>query len=236
MATLSNRTPDIHAPRDRASKSNFEMYSWIFMRLSGVLLVVLILGHLFVNLMLGDGVHQIDFAFVAGKWASPVLAGLGPADAVAGATARHQRSAHDHQRLRRARRHPLLAQGAALLRVPDRRRARHLGDLHLRPVPRPQLDAVGLSSKESPHGRDTSQVRRLDRRRRRRRDAGGPGVRRRAPAPPCSPSSTRPDRTPALRRAACAQRWRTSRTTTGSGTPSTPSRAATTSSTRTRPR
>jgi succinate dehydrogenase / fumarate reductase membrane anchor subunit len=71
MATLSNRTPDIHAPRDRASKSNFEMYSWIFMRLSGSLLVVLILGHLFVNLMLGDGVQQIDFAFVAGKWASP---------------------------------------------------------------------------------------------------------------------------------------------------------------------
>jgi succinate dehydrogenase / fumarate reductase membrane anchor subunit len=71
MATQSFRPPDIHAPRDRASKSNFEMYSWIFMRLSGVLLVVLILGHLFVNLMLGDGVHQIDFAFVAGKWASP---------------------------------------------------------------------------------------------------------------------------------------------------------------------
>jgi succinate dehydrogenase / fumarate reductase membrane anchor subunit len=41
------------------------------MRLSGIVLVVLILGHLFINLMLGDGVHQIDFAFVAGKWADP---------------------------------------------------------------------------------------------------------------------------------------------------------------------
>jgi len=70
MATVG-KTPQILAPRNRASKSNFEMYSWIFMRLSGVLLVVLILGHLFVNLMLGDGVHRIDFAFVAGKWASP---------------------------------------------------------------------------------------------------------------------------------------------------------------------
>jgi succinate dehydrogenase / fumarate reductase membrane anchor subunit len=41
------------------------------MRVSGVILVVLILGHLFVNLILGEGVKGIDFAFVAGKWASP---------------------------------------------------------------------------------------------------------------------------------------------------------------------
>ena len=34
-------------------------------------LVVLIFGHLFVNLMVGEGIHGIDFAFVAGKYASP---------------------------------------------------------------------------------------------------------------------------------------------------------------------
>ena len=62
---------DIHAPRDRASKSNFELYSLGLHAASGVLLVVLVFGHLFVNLMLGEGVHRIDFAFVAGKWASP---------------------------------------------------------------------------------------------------------------------------------------------------------------------
>jgi succinate dehydrogenase / fumarate reductase membrane anchor subunit len=63
--------PVIHSPRDRASKSNFELYAWVFMRMSGILLVVLVLGHLFVNLMLGDGIERIDFAFVAGKWSSP---------------------------------------------------------------------------------------------------------------------------------------------------------------------
>ena len=47
------------------------MYAWVFMRLSGSLLVVLIIGHLFVNLMLGQGIEQVDFGFVAGKWASP---------------------------------------------------------------------------------------------------------------------------------------------------------------------
>lgn len=50
---------------------NLEKWGWVYMRASGVLLVVLIFGHLFVNLMTGDGIHQIDFAFVAGKLASP---------------------------------------------------------------------------------------------------------------------------------------------------------------------
>jgi succinate dehydrogenase / fumarate reductase, membrane anchor subunit len=52
-------------------RGNFELWSWVFMRLSGVLLLVLVFGHLFVNLMVGDGIHAIDFAFVAGKWSSP---------------------------------------------------------------------------------------------------------------------------------------------------------------------
>ncbi|WP_071044687.1 succinate dehydrogenase hydrophobic membrane anchor subunit [Microbacterium luteum] len=52
-------------------RGNLEKWGWMYMRASGVLLVVLIFGHLFVNLMTGDGIHQIDFAFVAGKLASP---------------------------------------------------------------------------------------------------------------------------------------------------------------------
>jgi len=48
------------------------MYAWLFMRVSGVLLLVLVFGHLFVNLMIGDGISALDFAFVAGKWASPL--------------------------------------------------------------------------------------------------------------------------------------------------------------------
>ncbi|TQL48699.1 succinate dehydrogenase subunit D [Homoserinimonas aerilata] len=50
---------------------NWEKWGWIYMRVSGIVLVVLIFGHLFVNLMVGTGVHAIDFAFVAGKWADP---------------------------------------------------------------------------------------------------------------------------------------------------------------------
>ena len=50
---------------------NLEKWGWVFMRASGVVLIVLIFGHLFVNLMLGEGIHALDFAFIAGKFATP---------------------------------------------------------------------------------------------------------------------------------------------------------------------
>ncbi len=64
----------IEQPRSKAAKRrgiNWEKWGWIYMRASGVVLVVLIFGHLFVNLVAGEGVKAIDFAFVAGKWADP---------------------------------------------------------------------------------------------------------------------------------------------------------------------
>ncbi|MCP3427046.1 succinate dehydrogenase hydrophobic membrane anchor subunit [Rothia sp. AR01] len=57
--------------RSGRKRNNFEMYAWLYMRVSGVILIVLIFGHLFANLMVGDGVHAIDFGFVGGKWANP---------------------------------------------------------------------------------------------------------------------------------------------------------------------
>lgn len=59
-------------PRTRRRLTPGLRWWWIFQRVSGVVLVALIFTHLFVNLVLGDGVSQIDFGFVAGKWASPV--------------------------------------------------------------------------------------------------------------------------------------------------------------------
>ncbi len=68
----------IESPRTRRKRptqsgrgTNFEMYAWIFMRLSGLLLVFLVLGHLFIMLLLDGGVQRINFGFVAGRWASP---------------------------------------------------------------------------------------------------------------------------------------------------------------------
>ncbi len=69
MTTIdAPRTP---RPSTRSRGVNWEKWGWIYMRASGVVLVVLIFGHLFVNLVAGEGVSAIDFAFVAGKWADP---------------------------------------------------------------------------------------------------------------------------------------------------------------------
>jgi succinate dehydrogenase / fumarate reductase membrane anchor subunit len=66
----------IEAPRSPARPArkrgvNWEKWGWIYMRASGVVLIVLIFGHLFVNLLVGEGVKAIDFGFVGGKWADP---------------------------------------------------------------------------------------------------------------------------------------------------------------------
>jgi succinate dehydrogenase / fumarate reductase membrane anchor subunit len=59
------------APARRQRGFNLEKWGWVFMRASGIVLVVLIFGHLFINLMVGEGIHALDFAFIAGKFATP---------------------------------------------------------------------------------------------------------------------------------------------------------------------
>ncbi|MGW3242929.1 succinate dehydrogenase hydrophobic membrane anchor subunit [Streptomyces sp. NPDC001070] len=72
-----NPAPLIEAPRartkrtPRSTRTNFELYGWLFMRLSGIVLVVLVIGHLLIQLVLDGGVTKVGFAFVAGRWASP---------------------------------------------------------------------------------------------------------------------------------------------------------------------
>ncbi|GEK22662.1 succinate dehydrogenase, hydrophobic membrane anchor protein [Cellulomonas xylanilytica] len=74
MTTIADpKAPRPPKPRPArlTTRGNTELYGWVFMRASGVVLLVLIFGHLFVNLVAGEGVTAIDFGFVAGKWASP---------------------------------------------------------------------------------------------------------------------------------------------------------------------
>ncbi|MEY4434707.1 MAG: hypothetical protein RIR16_747 [Actinomycetota bacterium] len=58
------------SPRSR-NQANWEKYGWLYMRASGVVLLVLIFGHLYANLYAGEGIKAINFGFVAGKWADP---------------------------------------------------------------------------------------------------------------------------------------------------------------------
>jgi succinate dehydrogenase / fumarate reductase membrane anchor subunit len=63
----------IETPRSPRSRrgANWEKYGWMYMRLSGAILVALIFGHLIANLVVGEGIRAIDFAFVGGKWSNP---------------------------------------------------------------------------------------------------------------------------------------------------------------------
>jgi succinate dehydrogenase / fumarate reductase membrane anchor subunit len=70
MATVQDvyrkRKPQAFSAERRPS--SFEIWSWFFMRLSGIVLVFLVLIHLYVMHMVDAGVERVDFAFVAERW------------------------------------------------------------------------------------------------------------------------------------------------------------------------
>lgn len=54
--------------RPETAPSSWEVWGWFFMRISGVLLVFLLLGHMAIMHVFGGGVERIDFDFVAQRW------------------------------------------------------------------------------------------------------------------------------------------------------------------------
>ena len=52
------------------SRGNFELITWFFMRISGIILLFLVLGHWAIMHILHD-IEQINYAFVAERWTSP---------------------------------------------------------------------------------------------------------------------------------------------------------------------
>ena len=54
----------------------YELFMWYFMRISGLALVFLALGHLFIMHILNN-VETINYAFVANRWTAPGPAGSG---------------------------------------------------------------------------------------------------------------------------------------------------------------
>ena len=61
---------DFRGGRDRPV-GGFELWSWLFMRISGLLLLVLAVGHVLIMHVQDDGVGRVNFGFVATRWASP---------------------------------------------------------------------------------------------------------------------------------------------------------------------
>jgi len=48
----------------------FELWAWLFMRMSGILLLFLAVGHVLIMHLPAEGVGRVDFGFVATRWDS----------------------------------------------------------------------------------------------------------------------------------------------------------------------
>lgn len=61
------------ATPERGSRphSGAELWWWVFMRISGILLLWLAVGHVLIMHVLGTGVERVNYNFVANRWASP---------------------------------------------------------------------------------------------------------------------------------------------------------------------
>jgi succinate dehydrogenase / fumarate reductase, membrane anchor subunit len=68
--TTEPRHPEA-PPREPRPRGGFELWSWLFMRLSGILLLFLAVGHVLIMHVLETGVERVNFSFVVERWSSP---------------------------------------------------------------------------------------------------------------------------------------------------------------------
>jgi succinate dehydrogenase / fumarate reductase membrane anchor subunit len=65
------RTQSAYGSSRERPAGGFELWSWLFMRISGLVLLILAVGHILIMHVLDDGVERVDFGFVAARWQSP---------------------------------------------------------------------------------------------------------------------------------------------------------------------
>jgi succinate dehydrogenase / fumarate reductase, membrane anchor subunit len=58
--------PELGHPRPRPA--GFELWTWLFMRLSGIVLLFLAVGHVLIMHVMEEGVERVDFDFVVERW------------------------------------------------------------------------------------------------------------------------------------------------------------------------
>jgi succinate dehydrogenase / fumarate reductase, membrane anchor subunit len=63
--------PATRRPGRGRPASAAEFWWWLFMRISGVVLLVLAVGHVLIMHVFDGGVDRVDFEFVAVRWQSP---------------------------------------------------------------------------------------------------------------------------------------------------------------------
>lgn len=67
--------PILNAPRVQVSfkpEGGLELYGWLFIRISGILLIFLAVGHLVIMHLIDGGVNRVNSDFVAQRFANPL--------------------------------------------------------------------------------------------------------------------------------------------------------------------
>ncbi len=67
---MAEQPTDFRRGRPAPSDNNFELFAWFFMRISGVVLLILALGHLTIMHLI-NSIEDIDYWFVAERWSTP---------------------------------------------------------------------------------------------------------------------------------------------------------------------
>lgn len=72
MAVTARPVPSAPGRREGPERPGpgFELWTWLFMRLSGIVLLFLAVGHVLIMHVMEEGVQRVDWDFVAGRWAS----------------------------------------------------------------------------------------------------------------------------------------------------------------------
>ena len=71
QSSLAPAGRDYRMGRERPV-GGFELWTWLFMRISGIVLLVLAIGHVLIMHVVSTGVSRVNFAFVATRWENPV--------------------------------------------------------------------------------------------------------------------------------------------------------------------
>jgi succinate dehydrogenase / fumarate reductase membrane anchor subunit len=78
VATTTETRPDAPPPESRPPGAGrqspvrgFELWTWLFMRVSGIVLLFLAVGHVLIMHVLDEGVDRVNFAFIQLRWAEP---------------------------------------------------------------------------------------------------------------------------------------------------------------------
>ena len=69
MAAITDKSPGKITVRRVQLEGNFERYAWLFMRLSGVAMLILAVGHMVIQHVLNSSAN-LTLQFVAAQWSS----------------------------------------------------------------------------------------------------------------------------------------------------------------------